>query len=277
MKATFLEANVQQLLNCPYQKKKNKSKTYSHWVLPSVSRSWSWYFCIKWKSKPNVHSVWTAYLDHDALILIIPMVLSFLHSIYNILQLRNLQHIFSDIKEEGKLRTGTGQNQTRIAARVGHCHSGLFYSVSKHIKENQNFCMKNHNMISISPSACSPALQLPGGKENVDSQKFYSEEIYTLWSRVRNTYSRSNSKSLVFGSRPFLFDSVKMPGGPWGLAGLQLSRGLLVDWGVCYVKSHLLNVFLKQRSHCVTVQWKLSSHSIGLVITTKEHTSTVSP
>lgn len=64
-------------------------------------------------------------------------------------------------------------------------------------------------------------------------------------------------KTLMFGSRSFLFDSARMPGGPQGLAGLQFG-------GVCWVKSHLLKVFVKQRSCCVTVQWKLPSDCMGL-------------
>lgn len=93
-----------------------------------------------------------------------------------------------------------------------------------------------------------------------------SKKIYTLWTRVRNTYSRSKSKSLASAPRLCLLYSVKMPVEVQGDCQFIVRTYRRSCWNgdVCYVKRHLLKVFLKQRSCCVTALWRLPSQCIGL-------------
>lgn len=67
------------------------------------------------------------------------------------LQLRNPQHIFSDRKEKKKITDRRGaKNQTRVELlRLGTV-TWTVQSVSKHIKENQDFAWKNH-IVTSSP------------------------------------------------------------------------------------------------------------------------------
>lgn len=172
-------------------------------LLVSSPSSWNGDFCIKKKTEQAKSALCTNCIfrswcidphnSHGSVIL---------HSIYNMLQLWNPQHIFPDIKEERKLWKDTGQKQTGIAAQTGHCHLDCAVCFETHQRKSE-FCLKNHNMTSI-PSR-SPGLAVPErkGKCGFSEVLFHSKKIYTLWTRVRNTYSRSISKTLMFGSRPF--------------------------------------------------------------------------
>lgn len=90
-----------------------------------------------------------------------------LHSIYNMLQLGNPQHIFSDIKEERELWKDTGQNQTSVAAQTGHCHLDCALCFETHQRKSE-FCLKNHNMTSIPPLP-----SLPGPCSSLEERKMW--------------------------------------------------------------------------------------------------------
>lgn len=127
------------------------------------------------------------------------------------------------------------------------------------LQRKSGFCIKNHNMTSISPH--SPSLAVPQSKGKCGFLKIlFQKSKHTMIKRLKSEkYIFQITVKLSCLDPELLFGSVKMPGGPEGLAGLQLgvvsvSRSwLLGDWGVCCVKSHLLKVLLKQRSCCVTV------------------------
>lgn len=82
---------------------------------------------------------------------------------------------------------------------------------------------------------------------------------------VRNTYSRSSSQTLKFGSRPLCLTLQRCQGSSRiGRFTVRGYVGLLGNWGVCGIKSLLLKVFVKQNSCCVTVWRKLRSHCLSL-------------
>lgn len=123
------------------------------------------------------------------------------------LQHKNPRRIFSDMKERRKImyRHGAKSNQ-RIAAHTGHCRLDGAICFETHQRRSG---LHPHPPTS---NPAPPALNFPWGKENVDSQKHYSKKIHRLWTRVRNTYSRSNSKSLMFGPRPFCLTLLRCQG-----------------------------------------------------------------
>lgn len=76
-----------------------------------------------------------------------------LHSIYNMLQLRNPQHIFSDRKEKRKITDRRGaKNQTRVELLRPGTVTWTAQSVSKHIKRKSGcrIAWKNH-IVTSSP------------------------------------------------------------------------------------------------------------------------------
>lgn len=116
----------------------------------------------KTEAQPNLHFARTAYLDHDASISITHTSV-ILHSIYNMLQLGNPQHIFSWHKRQMEIMEKTGQNSNRCSR--SNWALTLFRNTSKQVR----ILAEKPQHDSFYPFH--PASNLPRGKENVYSQK----------------------------------------------------------------------------------------------------------
>lgn len=107
----------------------------------------------KFEAPPNLHFARTAYLKHDASILVTHMSLSF-YTQFTICYSLGIHSTFShDIKDEWKSWKRRGRTQRDGAARTGH-----WRSVSKHIKGNQDSGGKTSTWLVL---PLSPCLQFP--------------------------------------------------------------------------------------------------------------------
>lgn len=140
------------------------------------------------------------------------------------LQLLILQHIFSWHKRQKEII-----ERHRVKSKQHSCSGIVTWTmccVLKHIKENQDFAWKTTWLVHPHPPFLQPTSSLEERKMCILRSivpKLYSTPIYTPWTGVRNTYSRTFSETLMYvWIQTFLFDSVEMPRDSEGLTGLQL-------------------------------------------------------
>lgn len=107
----------------------------------------------KFEAPPNLHFARTAYLKHDASILVTHMSLSF-YTQFTICYSLGIHSTFShDIKDKWKSWKRRGRTPRDGAARTGH-----WRSVLKHIKGNQDAGGKTSAWLVL---PLSPCLQFP--------------------------------------------------------------------------------------------------------------------
>lgn len=184
------------------------------------------------------------------------------------LQVGNLQHIFSNIKEERELWTDKGQNQTSKAAHVGHRCLDCALCFETHQRKSV-FCKKNHDMTSISPHF--PSFAVPKRKGKCG----FSEALFQ-----RNIHTMNKSEKYIFQIP--LKPSCLGPGlliwfcgaarGPEGRSGLQPGG----KWSsVCLLCKEPPPESRSETKNLLCDRFSVTS--LAFVIATKEHTSKVSP
>lgn len=223
-----------------------------------------------------LHSARTAYLPHDASILIILKVRSF-YTQFRICYSLGIHSTFPhDIKDQREFleRHGAKSNHR---SRSGWLLSLGACALLRNTLKKIGILPKNHNMTSFFPRFPGPAL--PQRKRKcVFSEVFFHNNIHTINRSGKYIFQILQSDARVC-IQAFLFDSVEVPGAPEGLAGLQCGAMCGCQKTGVFAVSRASS--WKSLWNKIVVVWQFSgSFAVtvwAFVITTKEHTSRVSP